>query len=68
MGVKPQTDEKWLTSSEELGRCIEEVMHAEKGLVVRKNASRWKDLAMEAIDGGSSDKCNEEIIARILAT
>lgn len=71
VGIKTKVaDEKGLTTTgEEIGRCIGEVMHGEKGVVIRKNATRWKELAKEAIDeGGSSDKCIEEIISRILAT
>ncbi|EOA18613.1 hypothetical protein CARUB_v10007186mg [Capsella rubella] len=43
-----------VVDSEEIGRCIEEVME-EKAEEFRRNAERWKDLAAEAVrEGGSS--------------
>jgi len=43
-----------VVDSEEIRRCIEEVME-DKAEEFRGNATRWKDLAAEAVrEGGSS--------------
>ncbi|KAL7154456.1 hypothetical protein ABFS83_03G003200 [Erythranthe nasuta] len=66
VGIKPKTDENGCCARDEIDRCIEEIMHGERGEVIKKNVARWKALAKEAIDeGGSSDKCIDEIIARL---
>lgn len=66
VGIKPKTDDTGFTPSEEIQACVEEIMQGEKGQEMKKNATRWKALAKEAIDdGGSSDMCIDEIIAKL---
>lgn len=52
-----QSDDGVTVRSEEIKRCIETVMDGgEKGEELRRNAKKWRDLAMEANrEGGSSD-------------
>ncbi|KAK4436618.1 UDP-glycosyltransferase 74F2 [Sesamum alatum] len=41
---------------EEIEGCIREVMEGEKGKEMKRNASKWRDLAKEAVsEGGTSD-------------
>ncbi|KAG8377190.1 hypothetical protein BUALT_Bualt08G0002400 [Buddleja alternifolia] len=67
MGVEPKTDDKGFARSDEISSCIREIMHGQRGVEIKKNAVRWRAFAKEAIDeGGSSDKCIDEIVARLL--
>lgn len=70
VGVQPKVDEKGLASGEEIERCISQVMQAgERGQEFKKKAMQWKQIAKEAVDeGGSSDKCIDEIIAQLVCT
>jgi UDP:flavonoid glycosyltransferase YjiC (YdhE family) len=55
-----------LVEKEEVEKCIRIVMETERGVGMRKNASRWKTLASEAtVEGGSSYKNIQEIIEEI---
>ncbi|KAK9159410.1 hypothetical protein Syun_005751 [Stephania yunnanensis] len=62
VGVRAKANEKGVIAREELERCIREVMEGdEKGEVIKRNARKWRELALEAMDtGGSSDKNIEE--------
>ncbi|KAF8391758.1 hypothetical protein HHK36_021992 [Tetracentron sinense] len=63
-GVRVMVDEKGIVTREEMELCIREVMEREKGKEIRRNASKWKELAKEAMDeGGSSDNNIEEFVA-----
>ncbi|KAD6455134.1 hypothetical protein E3N88_09840 [Mikania micrantha] len=43
--------------------CIKTIMKEERGVIARRNALKWKDLAKLAIDeGGSSDKDIDEFV------
>lgn len=67
VGVVCKADENGFTCSDELERSINEVMHGVNGEEIKRNVVRWKELAKEAIsEGGSSDKCIEEIIAELV--
>ncbi|KAL2506054.1 UDP-glycosyltransferase 74E2 [Abeliophyllum distichum] len=67
VGMMPKADEKGVTRSDEIKRCINEIMQGGGGQEIRKNAIYWKVLAQEAIDeGGSSDKYIDEIISHLL--
>ncbi|XP_019175348.1 PREDICTED: crocetin glucosyltransferase, chloroplastic-like [Ipomoea nil] len=56
-GVRVTQGEDGVVGSEEIKRCIETVMDGgDKGEELRRNAKKWRDLAMEANrEGGSSD-------------
>ncbi|KAL3506504.1 hypothetical protein ACH5RR_031886 [Cinchona calisaya] len=57
-GVRVIPKEEGIVESDEINRCIEMVMDdEEKGIELRRNAKKWKELAREAMqEGGSSDK------------
>ncbi|KAK9159412.1 hypothetical protein Syun_005753 [Stephania yunnanensis] len=67
VGVRAKANEKGVIAREELERCIREVMEGdEKGEVIKRNARKWRELALEAMDtGGSSDKNIEEFVASL---
>ncbi|KAI8010909.1 hypothetical protein LOK49_LG06G02301 [Camellia lanceoleosa] len=56
-GVRVKANEEGIVESEEVKRCIEEVMAGEeRGEEMRRNAKKWKELTREAVkEGGSSD-------------
>ncbi|KAI8010908.1 UDP-glycosyltransferase 75C1 [Camellia lanceoleosa] len=56
-GVRVRANEEGIVESEEVKRCIEEVMGGEEiGQEIRRNAKKWKELTREAVkEGGSSD-------------
>ncbi|KAF5951099.1 hypothetical protein HYC85_013092 [Camellia sinensis] len=55
--VRVKANEEGIVESEEVKRCIEEVMGGEeRGEEMRRNAKKWKELTREAMkEGGSSD-------------
>lgn len=67
VGVRAKENEKGIVRREELISCLKQVMEeGERRLEIRRNASKWKDLAKEAIsEGGSSDKCINEFVERL---
>ncbi|KAM1072116.1 hypothetical protein FF1_017427 [Malus domestica] len=52
---------------EEFKRCIRKVMEDEKdGIEMKKNAKKWRELAIEAVsDGGTSDKNIQEFVSKL---
>ncbi|KAK8631327.1 hypothetical protein V6N13_080081 [Hibiscus sabdariffa] len=51
---------------EEIERCIREIMEGDRGGDIKRNAVKWKKLAMEALnEGGSSDTNITEFIAEL---
>ncbi|KAK6160880.1 hypothetical protein DH2020_004261 [Rehmannia glutinosa] len=68
VGIEPKTDGMGFTTSDEIQTCILKVMQGQRGVEIKKNVARWRALAREAIEeGGSSDKCIDEIIAQLSA-
>ncbi|KAB1223560.1 UDP-glycosyltransferase 74E2 [Morella rubra] len=66
MGLKAPVDEKGLVRREAAEHCIREIMEGETGKEIKKNASKWRRLAKEAVDkGGSSDINIEEFVAKL---
>ncbi|GER44240.1 UDP-Glycosyltransferase superfamily protein [Striga asiatica] len=52
-----------IVSREQVRDCVNEVMKGERGIEIRGNVRKWKDLAVEAVsEGGSSDKNIGEIV------
>ncbi|KAI5315340.1 PREDICTED: UDP-glycosyltransferase [Prunus dulcis] len=67
MGLKAQADEKGIVRREEIANCVREILEGERGKEIRKNTSKWKELAKNAVDeGGSSDKNIDEFIAKLV--
>jgi pathogen-inducible salicylic acid glucosyltransferase len=67
MGVKAAVDEKEIARRETIESCIREILEGEKGKEIKRNASKWKELAKEAVEeGGSSDKNIDEFVANLV--
>ncbi|KAL9384572.1 hypothetical protein Peur_021582 [Populus x canadensis] len=49
MGVKAAVDEKEIARRETIESCIREILEGEKGKEIKRNASKWKELAKEAV-------------------
>ncbi|XP_057794751.1 mogroside IE synthase-like [Salvia miltiorrhiza] len=66
VGIKAKTGDGGFSWSEEIRACIEVIMLGERGREIMANVCRWRALAKEAVDeGGSSDVCIHEIIAKL---
>ncbi|KAD6454737.1 hypothetical protein E3N88_09443 [Mikania micrantha] len=63
IGVRVKSDENGIVRRENLASCIKTIMKEERGVIARRNALKWKNLAKLAIDqGGSSDKDIDEFV------
>ncbi|OIW01407.1 hypothetical protein TanjilG_25703 [Lupinus angustifolius] len=66
VGVKAVADEKEIVRRETIKDCIKEMLEAEKGNEMKKNAMKWKNLVKNSVDeGGSSDKNIAEFVAKL---
>ncbi|KAL5703453.1 4-alpha-glucanotransferase [Ranunculus cassubicifolius] len=66
IGLRVMKDDKGIVRGEELQLCIKEIMEGERGKLIKTNASRWKELAKNAMDaGGSSDLNIEEFVTSV---
>ncbi|MFS7961730.1 putative UDP-glucuronosyl/UDP-glucosyltransferase, UDP-glycosyltransferase family [Helianthus anomalus] len=66
MVAMPQWSDQTTNANRVLGSCTREVMEGEKGLEIKKNVMKWRDLAKETIgEGGSSDKNIDEFVAEL---
>lgn len=66
VGVRAMGDEGGVVWREEMKKCIEEVMVGEGRERMLSNPSKWRELAIQALDeGGSSDIDIEEFVAAI---
>ncbi|KAK4420972.1 UDP glycosyltransferase 9 [Sesamum alatum] len=69
IGVRVEADENGIVTREEIAARVKDVMQGERGLEIRRNAVKWKDMAIEAIsEGGSSDKNFTEFAMELLST
>lgn len=65
-GVRVKVGENGIASRDEIKICIREVMEEERGIEIKRNALRWKELAIQAVhEGGSSDKNIDEFISEL---
>ncbi|XP_059287977.1 mogroside IE synthase-like [Lycium ferocissimum] len=65
-GIRVKAGENGVVDRDEIASSIREVMEEEKGVMLKENAIKWKQLAKEAIDeGGSSDKNIEEFLSNL---
>ncbi|KAH7675121.1 UDP-glucose:(indol-3-yl)acetate beta-D-glucosyltransferase protein [Dioscorea alata] len=63
VGVKVKIDEKKVVRRDEISRCIKEVMDGERSEEIRRNASKWKEVAKQALcEGGTSDENLNEFV------
>ncbi|KAF7006099.1 hypothetical protein CFC21_021165 [Triticum aestivum] len=68
MGVRVRKSETGFLRSEEVGRCIREVMDGERKNEYKRNATKLMQKAKEAMrEGGSSDKHIAEFAAKYLS-
>ncbi|XP_062000073.1 phloretin 4'-O-glucosyltransferase-like [Rosa rugosa] len=66
-GVRARQNEEGVIEREEIKRCLEVVMgDGERGEEMRRNAQKWKGLAMKAVKGGGSSDDNLRNFARRL--
>ncbi|KAM7486495.1 hypothetical protein LguiA_002504 [Lonicera macranthoides] len=66
VGIRVRVDENGIVGREEIERCVREVMEGERGVEMKKNALKWRDLAKEAVsEGGSSDKNLDEFVSKL---
>nr|AYC63491.1 UDP-glycosyltransferase [Scoparia dulcis] len=67
MGIRAPVDqEKGVVTREAIDDCIKQVFEGGKGEDITKNATKWKELAKEAVDeGGNSDKNLEEFVTSL---
>ena len=66
VGVRIKVDEKGIATKEEIELCIREVIGGDRGKEMKRNLTKWMELAKEAVDiDGSSDKNIEEFVAKI---
>ncbi|KAI3996801.1 hypothetical protein MKX01_041101 [Papaver californicum] len=64
--MRPKVDGEGISRKKEIELCVREIMEGETGKEMKRNASKWKELAKEALDeGGSSDKNIEEFVAQV---
>ncbi|KAL6275056.1 hypothetical protein ACE6H2_025748 [Prunus campanulata] len=60
------TDENGIVAREEIESCIRKVMEGETAIKMKKNAKKWKSLAIEAVsDGGTSDTNIHEFLSKL---
>ncbi|KAI4354089.1 hypothetical protein L6164_002989 [Bauhinia variegata] len=69
MGIKAEADKKGIMRREAMKKCIKEVLETERGKEMRRNAMKWKALAIKAFEeGGSSDKNTEEFVKHLVTS
>lgn len=67
VGVRAKKDEEGIVTRDEVARCIREVMVGERSEEIKKNASKWRDLARRAVStGGSSDRNIDEFVGKLM--
>ncbi|KAK8635719.1 hypothetical protein V6N13_004443 [Hibiscus sabdariffa] len=66
VGIRAEVDGKGIIRKEEIERCVREIMEGDRSEDVKRNAVKWKKLAIEAANqGGSSDTNIIEFIAQL---
>ncbi|KAK8614832.1 hypothetical protein V6N13_068621 [Hibiscus sabdariffa] len=66
VGIRAEVDGKGMIRKEEIGRCVREIMEGDRSEDIKRNAAKWKKLAIEAAShGGSSDTNIIEFIAQL---
>ncbi|XP_077225527.1 UDP-glycosyltransferase 74E1-like [Tasmannia lanceolata] len=65
-GVRAKVDDEGIVRREEMKICIREIMEGDKGIEIKRNAGKWRELATEALEiGGSSNKNIEDFVATL---
>lgn len=69
VGVRVRVGADSLVGRAEIEGCIREVMEGEKGKEMKRNASKWKDLAKEAVsEGGTSDVDIDTLVSKLASS
>jgi len=56
MGITAAVNENAVGRQEAIKHCISQIIKGERGKEIKRNAHKWKKLAIEVVDeGGSSD-------------
>ncbi|MCL7047566.1 hypothetical protein MKW94_017918 [Papaver nudicaule] len=67
--VKVSDARKGIWTRKDLEVSIREVMEGEKGKEMKRNSSKWRKLAQQAVDlGGSSDQNLDEFVAKLICS
>ena len=67
VGLRAKEDDKGVVRKEELVMCLKEVTEGERSQQIKKNASKWRELAKKAVsEGGSSDKNINEFVQHLV--
>ncbi|XP_027362052.1 UDP-glycosyltransferase 74B1 [Abrus precatorius] len=67
VGVRPKEDDKGVVRKQEFVKGLKDVMEGERSHQIRRNATKWKKLAREAVDeGGSSDDIITDFVNRLM--
>ncbi|OMO72427.1 UDP-glucuronosyl/UDP-glucosyltransferase [Corchorus olitorius] len=67
IGIRVVADEKSIVGKEVIKQGIKELIEGKRGKEIKKNAMKWKKLAIETVDeGGSSDKNIDEFVSKLL--
>ena len=68
VGVRAKEDELGIVRRGELLMCLKEVMVGKRSEEIKRNASKWRRLAKEAIsEGGSSDQCINQFVEQLMS-
>ena len=66
-GLRVKLNDKGFVGREEFEYCIREITEGERGTEIRRNAKKWKELAIQAVgEGGSSDRNLEDFATSLL--
>ncbi|CDP08078.1 unnamed protein product [Coffea canephora] len=66
-GLRVKLNDKGFVGREEFEYCIREMTEGERGTEIRRNAKKWKELAIQAVgEGGSSDRNLEDFATSLL--
>ncbi|KAL3501241.1 hypothetical protein ACH5RR_035690 [Cinchona calisaya] len=66
VGIRAKEDDFGIVRKEELLFCLKEVMEGERSHKIRRNASKWREMARAAVgEQGSSDKSINEFVKHL---
>lgn len=69
VGVRVPIHESGMVSGEEVAACLMDAMEGDKKEEIRENASKWKELAIEAMgEGGSSDQNINDFLTKLVSS
>ena len=67
VGLRAKKDDKEVVRKEELVMGLKEAMEGKRNQQIKKNASKWRELAKKAVsEGGSSDKRINEFVQHLV--